>query len=454
MHRTPYALAAIATQAIPALDARQVAPLEETVDGFESALVIDAEARHWIVRAPLTASAGAALEAEIALLEALAAYIDRGDLPFLVPRVAGTAPLTDGGRALVHAELPGFPIAMERLTPGPGLAASLGRALAAIHELPVHVVEATGHPSYTAQSYRERRLTEVDEAAATGLVPPSLLKRWEDRLEDVSLWRFIPTVTHGALAADSLLVQAGNVAAVRDWSEVKVADPADDLAWVLAAAPADCVDSIMEAYQLRRTELPDPHLLERSLLASELALLRWLLHGTRHGLADVVADAVEMLADLDVATAAAAGEIVRFPAYGGTGPIPADDVATTALAISGDVAVVSSDFAAASGDVAAASVTRPPTAATDVISADEVLATVPDDIGAGDGAGEGEGDPPVALAGAAWHEEVPAGQADGTGPRDDDGAANGAGEDDHAHDAIASGDSQADTAARDARGVS
>ncbi len=350
MHRTPYALAALATQAIKGLDVKQVAPLEEAVDGFDSALVIDSEARHWIVRSPLTASAGAALESEISFLSELTPYVDRGDLPFVIPRVAGTASLPDSGRALVHPELPGYPIPMERLQPGPGLAAALGRALAAIHELPVGIVESTGQPTYSAEEYRERRLAEVDEAAATGLVPVSLLKRWEQRLENVAMWRFIPAVTHGALSAESILVQAGNVSAVRDWSDVKVADPADDLAWVLAAAPADCIDSIMEAYQLRRTELTDPYLSERAFLASELALLRWLLHGTRHGLNDVVADAVEMLTDLDVATAAAEGDIVRFPTYGGTEPRLADDVATSAFgiasaadAVSGEVSLVTQD---------------------------------------------------------------------------------------------------------------
>ncbi|GAA2515904.1 phosphotransferase [Rarobacter incanus] len=332
MHRSPYALAALATQAIPGLDARQVAPIDEGVEGFDCALVIDAEARHWVVRAPLSPQAGAGLEAEIAFLSALVPYIDRGDLPFIVPRVAGTAALREGGRALVHSELPGYAIAMEKLAPGPGLAAALGRALGAIHELPVAILEETGHPAYTAEQYRERRLAEVDEAAKTGLVPVSLLSRWERQLEDVGLWRFIPTVTHGALAADAILVQAGNVAAVRDWSEVKIADPADDLAWVLAAAPHDCIDSIMEAYQLRRTELPDPNIVARASLASELALLRWLLHGTRNNLPDVVADAVEMLADLDVATAAQEGELVRFPRYGGTGETSyQDEVATSAL---------------------------------------------------------------------------------------------------------------------------
>ena len=58
------------------------------------------------------------------------------------------------------------------------------------------------------------------------------------------------------------------------------------------------VDSICEAYQLRRTELKDPHLTTRALLAGELALARWLLYGVRAGDAEIIADAEAMLADL------------------------------------------------------------------------------------------------------------------------------------------------------------
>jgi hypothetical protein len=58
----------------------------------------------------------------------------------------------------------------------------------------------------------------------------------------------------------------------------------------------------MEAYQLRRTELTDPHLADRALLAGELALARWLLYGVRSGDDDVVADAVQMLDELDEQT--------------------------------------------------------------------------------------------------------------------------------------------------------
>ncbi len=332
MHRSPYALAALATQAVAGLDARQVAALTSAADGIDTAVVIDAEQRRWVVRAPVTAAAGAALEAEAAFLAAVESAVDTGTLPFTVPRTAGYASLDpDAGRALVHAELPGNPLRVDRLTPGPGLAAAVGRAIAAIHELPVSLLESTGHPSYSAEEYRQRRLAEVDEAAKTGRVPVPLLRRWEEKLEDVALWRFRPTITHSNLSAEAILVQAGNVSAITEWSDVKVADPSDDLAWLLAAAPSDTLDSIVEAYQLRRTELLDPHLVERALLASELALVRWLLHGVRHDLPEVVEDAVEMLSDLDVATAAADGELLRLPQYDRREGLPADSVETRIL---------------------------------------------------------------------------------------------------------------------------
>lgn len=305
MPRSPLALAALATVAIPGLDAIDVRRPTGTSSDYDSAVVIDATRRRWVVRAPVHPAAGAALEAEVELLEGLAAEVDAEHLPFDVPRTAGFAHLPEGGRAVVYPEVPGVPLRLETLGPGPGLAAALGRSIAALHELPTSLVENAGLPVYDAEAYRGRRQSEVDEAARTGKVPPTLLRRWEERLEDVALWRFSPTVVHGDLTTEHVLTAGGSVTGILDWSDAKVADPADDLAWLLVAAPQDAVDAIMEAYQLRRTELTDPHLAERALLAGELALARWLLYGVRTNQRDVVDDAVQMLVELDLHTQAA-----------------------------------------------------------------------------------------------------------------------------------------------------
>ena len=305
MPRSPLALAALATVAVPGLDAFDVRRPGPQTGDYDTAVVIDSVRKRWVVRAPRHAGAGAALEAELALLDVIGGEVDSGRLPFAVPRAAGFAHLPEGGRAVVYPEVPGHPLRLERLGPGPGLAASLGRAIAAIHEIPTDVIEAAGLPMYDADTYRDRRLSEVDEAARTGKVPSTLLRRWEERLEDVALWRFSPTVVHGNLGVESVLTAGGAVTGVLAWGDAKVADPADDLSWLLVAAPQDSIDSIMEAYQLRRTELLDPHLAERALLGGELALARWLLYGVRSGNVEVIDDAVQMLDELDEHTTAA-----------------------------------------------------------------------------------------------------------------------------------------------------
>jgi len=300
--RSPLALAALATVAVPGLDAFDVRRPAQPGSDFDTAVVIDAQRERWVVRAPQHAAAGAALEAEVVLLGMLAAESERGRLPFSVPAPVGFAHLPEGGRAAVHAEIPGEALRLERLSPGPGLAAALGRAIAAVHELPTSLIENAGLPAYDAGEYRQRRQAEVDEAARTGKVPAALLRRWEEKLEDVSLWRFRPTVVHGDLTSDRVLVSGDAVTGILHWGDACVADPADDLAWLLVAAHPDATDSIMEAYQLRRTELTDPHLTERALLAGELALARWLLYGVRTQDAEIIDDAVAMLEDLDAHT--------------------------------------------------------------------------------------------------------------------------------------------------------
>jgi len=299
--RSPLTLAALATAAVPGLDARSARPVDDPGD-YDTAVVTDADGARWTVRAPRSLQAGAALEAETELLASLQHYVQSGVLSFAVPRISGSALLPEGGRAIVHPALDGAPLDVDALRPGPGLAADLGRVLASIHELPRTVVDDAGLPGYDVEEYRTRRMAELDEAAGTGKVPPALLRRWERALEDVSLWRFQPVVVHGDLGPEQVLVERGRVVALTDWASARVADPADDLAWVLVSAPPEAIDSIMEAYQLRRTELTDTHLVDRALLVGELALARWLLHGVRHGLDDVVADALDMLADLDDAT--------------------------------------------------------------------------------------------------------------------------------------------------------
>lgn len=299
--RSPLALAALASVAVPGLDVYDVLRSPLSDDDFDVVVVKDSVGGRWLVKAPTRTAAGAALEAEKSLLASLTRAHDDGLVAFTVPQPRGSVQLRgpDTGRAVVYTEAPGSRLRLSLLEPGPGLAASIGRTLAQIHELPRGIIEDQGLPSYDAAEHRERRLAELDGAVSTGRIPPRLADRWEHQLENVAWWRFEPTVVHGDLGEHQLLVSADAVTGVVDWMDAKVADPADDFAWLVAAAPEDVTDSVVEAYTVARRETRDAHLLDRARLSSEMALMRWLMYGVRTENDAVIADGEGMLADLE-----------------------------------------------------------------------------------------------------------------------------------------------------------
>jgi aminoglycoside phosphotransferase (APT) family kinase protein len=104
---------------------------------------------------------------------------------------------------------------------------------------------------------------------------------------------------HGDLAGDNVLVEGETVTGVMEWSETRVADPADDLAWLAIGATEPALDGVLAAYVAARRESPDGSLRRRARLSGEFALARWLMHGVNTADQSIVDDAVQMLADLD-----------------------------------------------------------------------------------------------------------------------------------------------------------
>ncbi|WP_307609399.1 macrolide 2'-phosphotransferase [Pseudarthrobacter sp. W1I19] len=297
MRRKPIELAAVATAAVPGLTPTAVSSAPDDPADFDSALLLDSEGKRWRVRSPRHAEASARLETEFLVLRAFAPGI-RAELPFLMPTVAGSVRLGTLS-TFVYSHLAGSTRSVEELTAGPDvLAREIGVALAAIHDLPRSLVSNADLPSYTPNEFRQRRLNELDQAATTGKIPPALLLRWEHALEDVSLWRFNPSVVHGDLHEDNLLVEGQRVTAVTGWTDLRIGDPADDFAWLVASNEQDFVDAVLDAYTASRRDTPDNHLLRRAALSAEFALAQYLVKGIASDDSGMISEAEDMLATL------------------------------------------------------------------------------------------------------------------------------------------------------------
>lgn len=288
----------MASAAVPGLAPTAVSSAPDDAADFDAALLLDSAGKRWRVRSPRHIEASTRLETELLVLRVFSPAI-RAELPFLMPTVAGTVrqgELT----TFVYSHLSGRTRSIEDLTRGSArMSRELGAAMAAIHDLPPSIVQDADLPSYTANEFRQRKLNELDQAATTGQIPAALLRRWEHALEDVALWRFKPCVVHGDLHEDNILVEGERVMAVTGWTDLRVGDPADDFAWLVAANNQKFVDAILESYSASRKDAPDRHLIRRAALSAEFALAQWLVKGIAAEDGRMVAEAKEMLAALE-----------------------------------------------------------------------------------------------------------------------------------------------------------
>jgi len=295
MARSHLTLAALATSAVAGLDIAGAAPFGSRSNGdFDSALLTGADGRHWIIRVPSSERAESEQSADLLALRALSAGV-RSRLPFEVSTFAGQTPIDDT-RAVVYEFVYGSRVRIDSLRAGDELAASIGRATAAIHSLPSSFVADSGLPVLTSAELLRSAVTLMDRASATGLVPASLLSRWEQAMEDAALWQFAPTVINGALGSGSFLHSGDEVTGVLGWQSLAVGDPASDLYWLLGAA-SGVAETAIDAYTIARG-MSDRQLAKRARLYSELEVAKWLLHGLQERDTEIVDDAVQMLGRL------------------------------------------------------------------------------------------------------------------------------------------------------------
>lgn len=292
MASTPLTLAALATSAVPELRVDGVRTHTAGGAGAFVSAVLASEEGELIVRIPRTAAAEVQQSAELLGLGALLEGA-RSRLPFEVPRTLGMTRAGDS-RAVVSTFLAGGLVSADDLESDALLLQPLAEALAAIHELPVSLVQEAGLPLRSAEEVRVQALRLVERAEATRLLPETVHERWSQALRAPSLWDFAPTVVHGSLDVDQLRVEHDRITGVLGWSELSAGDPAADLAWLLGSGP-EVLEAVLARYGTLRTAGHLGRLRARARFHHELGVARWLLHGVESHDDAVVDDAIGML---------------------------------------------------------------------------------------------------------------------------------------------------------------
>lgn len=295
MGRSALILAALAADAASGYNFRQVRPGVER-KGIDSLQLWDESANSFELKVPSSPNGERDLAVELRVLKVLTPHAT--NFPFDLPHKIGESVDQDGTKAYLFTLLGGSEPDLSRLNPGL-FSTSLGQALAAIHSLPPAVVRDAGLPDFDSASVLNTKVDELDRIAATGRVPSELLSRWEAALEDVALFRFHPTVVHGAVNSDSLLLSGQQVVGITGWSNLKVADPAEDFSWLLTGGLPATIDDVFLNYRAARLGT-DENLMQRAALYSELSIGNWLVYCVQSGDAQLIEDAEAIVDDLRI----------------------------------------------------------------------------------------------------------------------------------------------------------
>lgn len=132
---------------------------------------------------------------------------------------------------------------------------------------------------------------------ALGKIPGRLFTHWTHQLKDPNLWDFSVSLVHDNLDFHLLSLTEDGSLSIHGWTKLKLADPAQDLAWVLSVANPDFTSALFAQYQQTRP-LADSGLLQRTELTAELLLLDWLYHGLVENDPEITADGYQMLRQL------------------------------------------------------------------------------------------------------------------------------------------------------------
>lgn len=231
----------------------------------------------------------------------------------------------EGAHTLMLTEpMPGTPLSTDMFARQPDLVDSLAEAVALIHGADPGPVADAGLVVEESAELRERMLSDLDSAAETGRVPATLLQRWEEALEDVAAWRFLPVPVHANLGPDALWAEEGRISGIGELSRLRVGDPAADLAAVSSLLTPEDFERFFRAYR-RARGAEDPGLRVRVGFHSEITVLDWLLAAVAAQDPSAVDDAVALLEALAEITDAEDADASGEPHAGAAGAHGAAD---------------------------------------------------------------------------------------------------------------------------------
>ena len=245
-------LAALTSAALPSVVVAGVFPGMTHADGIDQAQVRDVTGKTYDVYASNTEAGRRKLAARVKAAKALAEAREPGGLGFALDRVLGFAPGTDpksptGDTAVMVAmHQDGVERDLNFLTLDD--CAAMGTAIGAIHRLNPSFLGPAGYPMYVTGQIRAQLTAWIARLKNAGHVPPEITSSWSKIMETEGLWAFNTCMVHGGFEDGDVRFSGSTIAAINNWQNMQVNDPARDLAWIFSRLDEAHRNAVLTAY--------------------------------------------------------------------------------------------------------------------------------------------------------------------------------------------------------------
>lgn len=238
--------------------ARSQARVLPAAGQFNTVLCLD---ERWIFRFPKNPHVAPDLAHELELLPRL-----QGKLPLPIPQPQFSA-VDEAGAVLFmgYAMLPGQPLLRQRYAKlaaearvVDGIARDLAEFLLTLHAIrPSEIgLDDSGDDARAAWAQYERDFRDQLFPHMRAEARRAVARDFAAALSDRDLWRYDPCLTHGDFGAGNILLHAGRVSGIIDFSFCGPGDPAQDLGALIASYGDNFAERVFRHYPALRGHLP------------------------------------------------------------------------------------------------------------------------------------------------------------------------------------------------------
>ncbi|WP_269811970.1 phosphotransferase family protein [Nocardia acididurans] len=255
--------------------------------GMDSvALLVEGGGGEFVVRLPKGRDGAEGVAREARVLPELG---ERVSLP--IPRFAFLAGNPLGpGECCVYAAVPGESLGADEwrergMLADDAVAGAVGRFIDEVQGFPVGRAMELGVPVRDMRGEFAEDLESVRAQVVPLLserVGRALVERWEGYLAEAGNFGYTPTVMHGDVSLDHLLVTGNRVSGVIDFGDLQIGDPDFDLCYLFMGAGAEFVGRVQD----RRGRAFDERLRRKLVFWACADSAIDALHGIEHGMVE------------------------------------------------------------------------------------------------------------------------------------------------------------------------